>query len=65
LWGWEEELLGELRSVLANFVLQPNVVDQWVWRYHPDGGYSIRGAYEIFTAQDAQETAAKSDLIWH
>jgi hypothetical protein len=38
LWAWEEELLGELRSVLANFVLQLNVVDQWVWRYDPDGG---------------------------
>jgi hypothetical protein len=64
LWGWEEELLGELISVLANFVLQPNVVDQWVWRYDPGGGYSVRGAYEILTAQDAQETASTSDLIW-
>jgi hypothetical protein len=49
---------------LANFVLQPNVVDQWVWRYDPGGGYSVRGAYEILTAQDAQETASTSDLIW-
>jgi hypothetical protein len=50
LWAWEEELLGELRSVLASFVLQLNVVDQWVWRYDPDGGYSDRDAYEILTA---------------
>jgi hypothetical protein len=31
LWAWEEELLGELRSALTNFVMQPNVLDQWVW----------------------------------
>jgi hypothetical protein len=49
---WEEELLGEFRSVLANSVLQPDVIDRWVWRHDPDGGYSVRGAYEIFTALD-------------
>jgi hypothetical protein len=65
LWAWEEELLGELRSVLANFVLQPNVTDQWVWRHDPGGGYSTRGAYEILTAQDVHDTAAISVLIWH
>ncbi|KAK2419086.1 hypothetical protein QL285_041219 [Trifolium repens] len=28
LWVWEEELLGEFRSVLANSVLQPDVIDR-------------------------------------
>jgi hypothetical protein len=65
LWIWEEEVLGELRSALANFVLQPNIADQWGWRYDPDDGYSVRGAYEILTAQDAQVVVATSDLIWH
>jgi hypothetical protein len=62
---WEEELLGELRSVLDNFVLQPNATDQWVWRHDPGGGYSAHGAYEILTTHDAHDTVAISDLIWH
>jgi hypothetical protein len=57
--------LGEFRSVLVNFVLQPGLVDHWVWRYDFDGGYSVRGAYKIITAMDAQDTADTSDLIWH
>jgi hypothetical protein len=65
LWVWEEELLGEFRSVLANFVLQPDIIDRWVWRYDPDDGYSVRGAYKILTELDAQDTADTSDLIWH
>jgi hypothetical protein len=58
-WVWE------LISVLPNFVLQPNVAGQWVWRHDPGGGYSVRGAYEIVTAQDTQHTVATSYLIWH
>jgi hypothetical protein len=65
LWVWEKELLGECRSVLANFVLQPNVVSQWVWRHDPNGGYSVCGAYKILTVQDIQDTAVTNDLIWH
>jgi hypothetical protein len=64
LWVWEEEMLGELSSALAKFVLQPNITDQWVWRHDPSGGYSVRGAYEILTAQDAQAPTDTSDLIW-
>jgi hypothetical protein len=65
LWAWEEELLGEFRSVPSNFVLQPHVIDRWVWRYDPDCGYSIRGAYNILIALDAQVSADTSDLILH
>jgi hypothetical protein len=65
LWAWEEELLGEFRSVLANSVLQPDVIDRWVWRYDPDGGYSVRGAYKTLTVLDDHDTTVTSDLIWH
>jgi hypothetical protein len=58
-------LLGELRSVLANVVLQPDVVDQWVWRHVPSYGYFVRGAYQVLTAVDVQVTADTSALIWH
>jgi hypothetical protein len=65
LWAWEEDLLGEFRSVLANSVLQPDVLDRWVWQYDPDGGYFVRGAYKILTAQGDLDTTVTSDLIWH
>jgi hypothetical protein len=65
LWVWEEELLGEFRSVIANSVLQPGVIDRWVWWYDPDGGYSVRGAYKIIIMLDAQDMADTSALIWH
>jgi hypothetical protein len=58
-------LLGEFRSVLANFVLQTDVIDRWVWRCDPDGGYSVRGVYKILSALDAQDMADTSTLIWH
>ncbi|WJX67068.1 hypothetical protein P8452_51564 [Trifolium repens] len=65
LWAWEEELLGELKSVLVNSILQPDVLDRWVWQHDPDGGYSVRGAYKILTAQGDLDMTVTSDLIWH
>jgi hypothetical protein len=41
--GMGEELLWEFRSVLANSFLQLDIIDRWVCRYNPDGGYSVRG----------------------
>ncbi|MCI66906.1 hypothetical protein A2U01_0088164, partial [Trifolium medium] len=41
LWAWEEELLEECRTLLSDIALQPNVVDQWLWRPDPGGGYSV------------------------
>jgi hypothetical protein len=61
--GVEERIVGGCRSVLANFVLHPYVVDQWMWRHDPIGGYSVRGTYKILTAQDVQDTAVTTNLI--
>jgi hypothetical protein len=58
-------LLGEFRSVLANFVLQSDVVDRWVWRCDSNGGYSVCSAYKVLITPDAKDTAETSDLIWH
>jgi hypothetical protein len=54
--------LGEFRSVLANSVFQADVIDRWVWRYDPDGSYSVRGVYEMLTALDDQETTVTYDF---
>jgi hypothetical protein len=62
---WEDELLGEFRNLLANVVLQPNVIDQWVWQHDPSGGYTVRGAYKLLSYRDLQGVEATTYLIWH
>jgi hypothetical protein len=49
LWAWEEKRLGDCRSLLSDIVLQHNVADHWLWRHDPDGGYIVRGAYNLLT----------------
>jgi hypothetical protein len=65
LWAWEEDLLGELRSALTTFVMQPNVLDQLVWCHDLGGGYYVRGAYEFLTTRHVHDMIATSNLIWH
>jgi hypothetical protein len=65
LRAWEEEQLGECRHFLFDIVLQPSVVDQWLWRHDPGGGYSVRGAYTLLTIRTASDAAALTDLLWH
>jgi hypothetical protein len=55
---------GGLRIVF-NISLQSNVSDKWLWRHDSCGGYSVWGAYKVFTTTDSQSVEAFSDLIWH
>jgi hypothetical protein len=52
---WEEEQLGECRHLLPDIVLQPSVVDQWLWRHDSGGGYSVWGVYSLLTRRNASE----------
>lgn len=65
LWQWEEELLGECRTLLLDVFLSPNVTDRWVWLPDPVGGYTVRGAYDVLTSQDQIIEASVTDLVWH
>ncbi|GAU10634.1 hypothetical protein TSUD_421120, partial [Trifolium subterraneum] len=40
-------------------------LDRWLWRPDVDGGYTVRGAYQLLTAQDAVPLDATTGLIWH
>jgi hypothetical protein len=55
LRAWEEEQLGKCWNLLSDFVLQPHVSDQWLWRHDLGGGYIIRGTYNLLTRRDAPE----------
>jgi hypothetical protein len=65
LAGVEEEQLRECRLLFSDLVLQPHVVDQWLWQYDPGGGYSVRGAYDLLTHREAPGAAVIIELLWH
>ncbi|PNX70272.1 70 kDa peptidyl-prolyl isomerase, partial [Trifolium pratense] len=65
LWAWEEELLGECQTLLFTLSLQDHVSDRWQWQSDLDDVYTVRGAYQLLTSQDAVTLDAASDLIWH
>ncbi|GAU47078.1 hypothetical protein TSUD_192040 [Trifolium subterraneum] len=62
---WEEEMVAECRGLLSNIVLQTTEADKWVWRHDPDGGYTVRGAYNLLTRTDMVVEDDPTDLIWH
>ncbi|CAJ2674496.1 unnamed protein product [Trifolium pratense] len=70
-WVWRrqlrawEELLGECQSLLLTISLQDHVSDRWQWQPDPDDGYTVRGAYQLLTAQAAVTLDAAAWLIWH
>ncbi|CAJ2670838.1 unnamed protein product [Trifolium pratense] len=65
LRAWEEELLGECQSLLLTLFLQDHVPDRWQWQSDLDDVYTVRGAYQLLTTQDAIILDDASGLIWH
>jgi hypothetical protein len=50
LWGWEEEKLGELQTLLFSSAMQVDLQICGVWQPDPDTGYSVCGAYQLLTS---------------
>ena len=65
LWVWEEEMLGECRLLLNNFVVHTDVSDRWQWLPDIVGGYTVRGAYQLLTFQAAPLINVTQELVWH
>ncbi|PNX67408.1 hypothetical protein L195_g063503, partial [Trifolium pratense] len=53
LRAWEEEMLGECQSLLANISLQAQASDRWQWQPDLDTGFTVRGAYHLLTTLDS------------
>ncbi|XP_024626681.1 uncharacterized protein [Medicago truncatula] len=64
LFAWEEELVGECVVRLANFVLQDDLTDRWVWRLHSSQTYTVHSAYAYLTAVDFNITAEFTQFLW-
>jgi hypothetical protein len=41
------------------------VPDRWQWRPDPASGYSVCGAYQILTSEEAVTLGEADDLLWH
>jgi len=64
LFAWEEGLVGECVERLANFVLQVDMADRWVWRLHSSKIYTVHSAYSYLTAVDFNITEDFSQFLW-
>ncbi|GAU47519.1 hypothetical protein TSUD_138910 [Trifolium subterraneum] len=64
LFVWEEELVAQCVGVLANFVLQGDATDRWVWNLHPLQSYSVRSAYSYLTASDGSSMEDFASFLW-
>ncbi|GAU37723.1 hypothetical protein TSUD_382160 [Trifolium subterraneum] len=65
LWAWEEEMLRECQDLLLNLSLQAQSSDRWQLQPDPVEGYTVRGAYQLLTSQDAATMDDADKLIWH
>ncbi|MCI51487.1 helicase-like protein, partial [Trifolium medium] len=65
LRAWEEELLRECRTLLLNISLLDHCSDRWQWQPDLDKDYTVRGAFQLLTAQDVVTLDAAACLIWH
>ncbi|MCI65236.1 helicase-like protein, partial [Trifolium medium] len=45
--------------------VQDHVSDRWQWQPDLDEGYTVRGAYQLLTTQDAVTLDVAAGLIWH
>jgi len=65
LWDWEEALVDECRSLLANVTLQVTNSDEWRWRLDNSGKYSICSVYDLLTSGGSTNVDEASSLVWH
>lgn len=65
LWVWEEELLAECRTLLANVVVQSDVSDRWQWELDKNDGYKVRDAYHALTHMTGTNLDVTTNLVWH
>jgi hypothetical protein len=58
-------MLGECQALLHDFKVQEQEADVWRWRFDPESGYTVSGAYQLLTTQEAVPLDDAADLIWH
>ena len=62
---WEEDLVGECRSLLSNVTLQDIVTDVWEWLPNVGDGYRACDVYQMLMRQEMNRPDAVADTVWH
>jgi hypothetical protein len=65
LFVWEEELVGELKSLLHMVVLQVDKEDRWLWNLETSHVYSVRSAYKLLTTQPPTASVVSVSSLWN
>jgi hypothetical protein len=58
-------LVEKCRELLLTVTLQDSSSDRWLWLPDQNGGYSVRGVYDLLTAQELPHLHQNLELIWH
>jgi len=64
LFAWEEGLVEQCVERLANFVLQVDMSDRWVWKLHSTHTYTVQSAYSYLTAVDTTINEDVNQFLW-
>ncbi|GAU26325.1 hypothetical protein TSUD_56230 [Trifolium subterraneum] len=62
---WEDKMLRECQTLFLNITLPAQTSDRWQWQPDPEKGYTVWGAYQLLTTQDAVTLDDAEGLIWH
>ena len=58
-------MVEECRVLLLTVSLWESVANRWLWLPDQDGGYSVRGVYDMLTSQEQPQLHSNMELIWH
>jgi len=65
LLAWEEDLVVEIRNLLANVTLHNAESDVWLWRPNVKDGSPVCGVYQMLMRQDMHNQDVVSEAPWH
>ena len=60
-----EDLVEECRDLLLTVSLQESETDRWLWLPDQNGGYTVRGVYDMLTAHEQPHIHQNMELICH
>jgi len=49
---WEEDKVRECSVILANIVLQPDLLDRWLWKLYASKNYNVSSACNYLMSSD-------------
>lgn len=61
--AWDEEFVGQCKTLLFDVSLQDTVTDEWKWHPKQGDGYTVYGMYQMLTRREMHNYDATSTGI--